>query len=102
MQKAELIIRNARLRNHREQLVDIEIRGGRISEIGARLSRTASAEIDAGGNLVTPSFVNPHMHLCKVWTLPMMSEEALLAYQQAGMSGAAAAIELASTVKQSY
>jgi cytosine deaminase len=102
MQKAELIIRNARLRDHREQLVDIEIRGGQISEIGARLTGTTSAEIDAGGNLVTPSFVNPHMHLCKVWTLPMMSEEALLAYQQAGMSGAAAAIALASEVKKSY
>jgi cytosine/creatinine deaminase len=102
MRNAELIIRNARLRNNREQLVDIEIGGERISRIGARLSSVASAEIDAGGNLVTPSFVNPHMHLCKVWTLPMMSEEALLAYQQAGMSGAAAAIALASQVKKSY
>ena len=32
----------------------------------------------------------------------MMSEEALLAYQKAGMSGAAAAIALASEVKKSY
>jgi cytosine deaminase len=32
----------------------------------------------------------------------MMSEEALLAYQRAGMTGAANAIELASKVKQSY
>lgn len=102
MQNAELIIRNARLRRDHEQVVDIAISDGRISQIGADLPVTAAQEIDAGRNLVTPSFVNPHMHLCKVWTLPMMSEEALLAYQQAGMSGPAAAIELASKVKESY
>jgi cytosine/creatinine deaminase len=102
MHPAELIVRNARLRNSREQRVDIEIGGEKISRIGPQLSTVARAEIDAGGSLVTPSFVNPHMHLCKVWTLPMMSEEALLAYQQAGMSGAAAAIALASQVKKSY
>jgi len=112
MQNTELIIRNARLRNDRtrhdratddrEQPVDIAISNGRISPIGPRLQDAASEEIDARGNLVTPSLVNPHMHLCKVWTLPMMSEEALLAYQQAGMTGAAAAIELASQIKQSY
>jgi len=102
MQNAELIIRNARLRRDHKQVVDIAISGGRISQIGAGLKVTTAEVIDAGRNLVTPSFVNPHMHLCKVWTLPMMSEEALLAYQQAGMSGAAAAIELASKVKESY
>jgi len=102
MQNPDLIIRNARLRRDREQLVDIAISDGRISQIETGLKVTAAQEIDAGRNLVTPSFVNPHMHLCKVWTLPMMSEEALLAYQQAGMSGAAAAIELASKVKESY
>lgn len=102
MQNADLIIRNARLRRDKEQLLDIAVRGGRITQIGPQLRETAPEEIDAGRNLVTPSFVNPHMHLCKVWTLPMMSEEALLAYQQAGMSGAAAAIELASAVKKTY
>jgi cytosine deaminase len=99
---ADLIIRHARLRHVREQLVDIAIRDGKISQIGSSLDQTAPQEIDAHGNLVTPSFVNPHMHLCKVWTLPMMSEDALLAYQKAGMSGAAAAIALASELKKSY
>jgi cytosine deaminase len=99
---ADLIIRNALLRHGREALTDIAIRGGLISQIGPRLDATAPQEIDASGNLVTPSFVNPHMHMCKVFTLPMMSEEALEAYQQAGMTGAAAAIELASEVKKSY
>jgi cytosine deaminase len=98
----DLTIRRCRLRHDRAQLVDIAVSSGRISQIGTGLKLTAAEEIDAGGNLVTPSFVNPHIHLCKVWTLPMMSDEALLAYQQAGMSGAAAAIELASAVKKSY
>jgi cytosine deaminase len=102
MQSADLIIRHARLRHDREQLVDIAVSRGTILQISARLELTAPEELDAGRNLVTPSFVNPHMHLCKVWTLPMMSEAALLAYQQAGMSGAAAAIELASQVKKTY
>jgi cytosine deaminase len=58
--------------------------------------------VDARGGLVTPAFVNPHLHLCKVWTLPMMSEAALAAYQGGGMSGAAKAVELAAVVKNNY
>lgn len=102
MPNPDFLIRNAQLRQNPKQAVDIAISDGRISQIGPRLDQTAAQEIDAGSNLVTPSFVNPHMHLCKVWTLPMMSEDALLAYQKAGMSGAAAAIALASEVKKSY
>ncbi|MGA7787219.1 MAG: amidohydrolase family protein [Xanthobacteraceae bacterium] len=102
MASADLIIRNARLRRDVDRPVDIAISGGHIAQIDAQLDATGTSEIDAEHNLVTPSFVNPHMHLCKVWTLPMMSEAALKAYQQAGMSGAAAAIELASDIKKSY
>jgi cytosine deaminase len=102
MSDADIIIRNARLRQDRATPVDIAISEGRVSQIGRHLPETAAEEIDATGNLVTPSFVNPHMHLCKVWTLPMMSEDALLAYQKAGMTGAAAAIALASEVKKTY
>jgi cytosine/creatinine deaminase len=102
MQHADLIIRHGRLRHDPAQTVDIAVRDGCISQIGPALQDTGRREIDAEGNLVTPSFVNPHMHLCKVWTLPMMSDEALQAYQRAGMTGAAAAIELASQIKKSY
>jgi cytosine/creatinine deaminase len=98
----DLIIRRCRLRHDRERIVDIAIEDGKIWTIAPDLKADAAVEIDAGGNLVTPSFVNPHMHLCKVWTLAMMSEDALLAYQKAGMSGAAAAIALASEVKKNY
>ena len=91
----ELLIRNARLRGH-EKPCDIAIADGRVASIGTAGVATAGSEIDARGNLVTPSFVNPHLHLCKVWTLPMMTEEALNAYQSDGMSQALSAIDLAS------
>lgn len=76
------------------------IAGGRIAGIGQ--FETGVAEIDAGGNLVTPSFANPHLHLCKVWTLPMMSEAALNAYQGEGMGQALSAIDLAGRIKEKY
>lgn len=98
---ADILIRNARLRGH-EKPCDIMIADGRIASIGAAPAVKGRSEIEAGGNLVTPSFVNPHLHLCKVWTLPMMSEEALNAYQGDGMSQALSAIDLASKVKEKY
>lgn len=98
---AELLILNARLRGQ-APLCDIAIAGGRITSIGVSGAVKGRSEIDARGNLVTPSFVNPHLHLCKVWTLPMMSEEALNAYQGDGMSQALSAIDLASKVKEKY
>src|SRR5262249_15602753 len=44
----------------------------------------------------------PHLHLCKVWTLSMMAEEALKAYRAPGMAATAKAIDLASKVKENY
>ncbi|WP_228749886.1 amidohydrolase family protein [Bradyrhizobium sp. BR 10261] len=96
----DLVITNARMRSR--ELVDIAITDGVITAIGDRLDHAAQSVIDAGGGLVMPAFVNPHLHLCKVWTLPMMSEAALEAYQGADMSEAAKAIELAAVVKSRY
>ena len=100
--KTELIIRNARLRRRGEGPVDIGIAQGRVTAIGGKLAARAEVEIDAQGNLVTESFVNPHLHLCKVYTLRMMQEDALRAYQGEGMGEAMAAIELAARVKEKY
>ena len=97
---ADIVITNARMRSG--AVVDIAIADGVISAIGDRLDIGARAMVDAMGGLVTPAYVNPHLHLCKVWTLPMMSEAALEAYQGAGMSEAARAIELAAVVKSQY
>jgi cytosine/creatinine deaminase len=98
----ELLIRNARLRRSNGGLVDIAIQAGRIAAMGERLPGGALREVDAAGGLVTESFVNPHLHLCKVYTLPMMDEEALKDYSAAGMGKAMNAIELAARVKEKY
>jgi cytosine deaminase len=98
----DMVIRRARLRGRGNALMAIGVRDGRIAAIGERLDGTAAMEVDAAGNLVTESYVNPHLHLCKAWTLPMMEEEALKAYQGDGMARAMAGIELASKIKERY
>ncbi len=97
----DLLIRHARTRDH-DEMVDIAIAGGRIVKIGAELPGEATQVIEADGALVTPSFVNGHLHLCKVYTLAMMDDEALDAYIAGGMGGAMTAIELAARVKAKY
>jgi len=98
----DIAIRRARLRHSGDRLVEIGIRDGRIAAMAERLDAKAANEIDARGNLVTESYVNPHLHLCKVWTLPMMEEEALKSYQGEAMGKAMAGIELASKIKEKY
>lgn len=102
MQQADILIRNARLRRQADTLVDIAVEGGKVAAIAQNLAHEARVEIDAAGKLVTESFVDPHLHLCKVWTLPMMAEEALTAYRETGMAHAASAIDLAAKVKEKY
>jgi cytosine deaminase len=98
----DILIKHAKLRGAPELLVDIGIADGRIASIEEGLSGEAKSIIDAQENLVTESFINPHLHLCKVYTLPMMDEEALTAYQGEGMGKAMNAIELAARVKEKY
>ena len=98
----DVLIKHARLRGIPESLVDIGISGGQIASIEERISEEAKSVIDAQGSLVTESFVNPHLHLCKVYTLQMMDEDALTAYQGEGMGKAMTAIELAARVKEKY
>ncbi|RKX45551.1 MAG: cytosine deaminase [Thermotogae bacterium] len=66
------------------------------------ISGKTGEEIDATGNLVTESFVNPHLHLCKVYTLRMMDELALQDYHGEKMGRAMSAIELAARIKERY
>ncbi|MDE5442430.1 amidohydrolase family protein [Bradyrhizobium sp. CSA207] len=98
----DLLVKNARLPGGGDALSDIAISGGIITEIGPLIEIDARAIVDARRNLVTPSYVNAHLHLCKVWTLPMMSEAAIEAYHAKGMSEAAKAIDLAAAVKANY
>lgn len=98
----DLCIRRARLRHKGDELFDIAIDDGRITDIGKALAVRGKDEIDAEGSLVTESFVNPHLHLCKVWTLPLLGDGALTAYHGSDMGKALAAIDLASAVKANY
>jgi cytosine/creatinine deaminase len=58
----DLILRNASLPDGRRGQ-DIAISGDRIAEIAPRIEAEAREVIEAGGNLVTPPFVDPHFHM---------------------------------------
>ncbi len=60
----DLIIRQARLRN-RPETWDIGIMGDRITTVTERIEEAGVTEVDAAGNLVTPTYVNGHIHLDK-------------------------------------
>ena len=62
----DLVIRDARVGDVR---ADVAIAGERIAAIGARFE---GPELDAGGRLVMPAFVQPHVHLDKVLTGPVL------------------------------
>jgi cytosine deaminase len=63
----DLVIRGARVG---DALVEIAVAGERIAAIGAGLEGAAS--LDAGGRMVVPAFVQPHIHLDKVLTGPLL------------------------------
>lgn len=101
--KTDILIHNAQLR-HRPlgDLVALHVQGGRIAAIEPKLSVKAETNLDAGGNLVTESFVNAHLHLDKVYSLDRMDELAMQSYHRQGMRKAVNAIELASRLKTQY
>lgn len=61
----DLIIRNAKLRNMTET-VDIGVKDGKIELIEKLIDNKGTLEIDAANNLVSPPFIDPHIHLDKV------------------------------------
>ncbi len=112
-----MTITNARLRR-RDGLWTIRLDGDRIEAVvpygdgqprrslvatdGEETSPPEDAVIDAGGAIVTEGFVNGHLHLCKVYTLPLVGDTALDEYHGRDMGGAVRAIELARGVKKQY
>ncbi len=62
----DLIVRNAKLRDGK--VVDIGIKNGVIEKIG-KVDEKGEIEIDASGKLVSPPFVDPHVHLDAVLTV---------------------------------
>ncbi len=97
----DIIIRSARVRG-RPDCADIGIDAGRIVAIDDHIDDASEVSIDAGQMLTTESFVNPHLHLCKVYTLDRMDELALVDYHGGQMGNAMNAIELAARVKSDY
>lgn len=65
----DLVIRHAQL-PHQEHLVDLAIEAGRFVKISPDLSdATATREIDAAGRLLSPPFIDSHVHLDAVLTV---------------------------------
>jgi cytosine deaminase len=58
----DLLIRNATLPDGRTG-IDIAASGGKIAAIEPRIGGSAGREIDAGGRLVAPPFVDCHFHM---------------------------------------
>ena len=65
----DLIIRHAQLQR-RQGLVDIAVQDGRFVRVAAELpTDSAARELDAGGRLVVPPFIDAHVHLDAVLTV---------------------------------
>lgn len=67
----DLIVRNARLPGDAPgaPLSDLGIREGRYARIGPQLAGAARETVDAAGRLVSPGFVETHIHLDKSCTI---------------------------------
>ncbi|MGH2948627.1 MAG: amidohydrolase family protein [Solirubrobacteraceae bacterium] len=65
----DLVIRRARIEGL-DGLHDVGIAGERIAAVGNDLE--AARELDAAGRLVSPAFVQPHIHLDKVLVGPLL------------------------------
>ncbi len=98
----DLLIQNALTRVSPGELVDIAVTGGSIARIGPPWGGKAREVFDAGGGLVTESYVNGHLHLDKVYTLERAGQEALGSYTSGKMGGAMTAIEQAARFKNQY
>ena len=74
----DLVLRNATLPDGRR--ADIGIEGGRIAAVEPALAQTGAREIDVGGDLVTPPFVDAHFHMDATlsYGLPRVNESGTL------------------------
>jgi len=62
-----LLVRNARIGN-RTDVTDILIEDGAFSKVEPGITHAADETVDATGKLVTPTFVDPHLHIDKAYT----------------------------------
>jgi len=59
---ADLLITNATLPDGRTGM-DVLVAGGRIVNVSPRINAASAEVVDAGGNLLTPPFVDAHFHM---------------------------------------
>ena len=98
----DVLVRNARLLDGR--VVSLGVADGLYVEVTeGEIEVEPGLAIDAEGRLVTPSFVDAHLHLDKVYTLPLAGDAALASYTSDDMGEAMRSIVRdASAVKQHY
>src|SRR5215213_8986836 len=102
-ESTSLVVTGARLRTG--AVVDVHCADGAVLALppaGELAPPPGAVVVDADGGLVTEPFVDAHLHLDKVRTLPLIGDAALQAYTGDGMSGSARGIDLARAVKQHY
>jgi cytosine deaminase len=71
----DLILRQARIEG-RPALADIAISGGMINRVEDHVAGAGESELEVSARLVSPAFVQPHIHLDKVGTLPLLGRNA--------------------------
>src|ERR1700722_11427715 len=70
----DLILRNARCVGAEQELTDVGIAGGKIAAMAPQLAADGES-IDLGGRLVSPGFVETHIHLDKSCILDRVKSE---------------------------
>lgn len=58
----DVVVRDAYLQD-RDEVLDVGVADGRIARLAATIDAASDSEVDAGGNLVSPGFVDAHVHL---------------------------------------
>jgi cytosine/creatinine deaminase len=61
----DFLLRRARIAGRGKATFDIGVANGRIAEVAPEISSEAAKQEEAGGQLVTPGFVDSHIHLDK-------------------------------------
>lgn len=102
VEKCDIVIRRARTRIFPDKIVNISIDGGKITEVGELVAKKGEVEIDAAEGLVTESFVNAQLHMCKVYTFLTIGEEMIKLYHSPSMGESMTAHELAARIKEKY
>ena len=90
----DLIFRRANLPDGRTG-IDIGIEGDRIVAVEPQLQATAADEIDAGGRLLSPPFVDAHFHMDATLSLglPRMNRSGNVVGRYRALGGAETAVD---------